>query len=204
MPRAVKDSKSAKPAQKATSQKATPAKKAAAPAKKATKVEEAAPVETENAVAQENTINTDFVKLLAHIQQVSATLTAIKTEVRQLEKRATREVKEAKKASGKRARPSSGNRQPSGFVKPTKISDTLASFLGKPKGTEMARTEVTKEINAYIRAHKLQDPSNGRIIKADNKLSTLLNLKKDEELTYFNLQKFMSPHFAKATATATA
>ena len=99
--------------------------------------------------------------------------------------------------SRKRAR-KTGNRSPSGFVKPTKISKELAKFLGKPHGTEMARTEVTREINTYIRAHKLQDPKNGRRILADSKLRTLLKLKKDDELTYFNLQRYMSPHFAKS------
>ena len=63
----------------------------------------------------------------------------------------------------------------------------------------MARTEVTREINAYIREHKLQDKENGRKIIADKKLTGLLKLKKGDELTYFNLQKYMSPHFAKAT-----
>ena len=66
----------------------------------------------------------------------------------------------------------------------------------------MARTDVTKEINAYIRTHNLQDKNNGRVIRADKKLSTLLKLKKDDELTYFNLQRFMSPHFVKAEASA--
>ena len=62
----------------------------------------------------------------------------------------------------------------------------------------MARTDVTREINTYIRAHKLQDKDNGRKIIPDTKLATLLKLKKTDELTYFNLQKYMSPHFAKA------
>ena len=102
----------------------------------------------------------------------------------------------AEKDKKKRARKST-NRQPSGFVKPTKISQELASFLGKEKDTLMARTEVTREINQYIRAHNLQDPKNGRHIVPDKKLRTLLKLSKDDELTYFNLQKFMSPHFPK-------
>ena len=87
---------------------------------------------------------------------------------------------------------------PSGFVKPTNISDELASFLGKEKGAEMARTDVTREINTYIRAHKLQDKDNGRKINPDSKLAALFKLKNTDELTYFNIQKFMSPHFAKA------
>jgi chromatin remodeling complex protein RSC6 len=83
------------------------------------------------------------------------------------------------------------------------ISTELASFLGKTEGTEMARTEVTREINAYIRENQLQDKTNGRRIIADNKLTSLLKLAAGEELTYFNLQRYMSPHFAKSGAAAT-
>jgi hypothetical protein len=42
------------------------------------------------------------------------------------------------------------------------------------------------------------DKENGRRIHPDTKLATLLKLKKTDELTYFNLQKYMSHHFAKA------
>jgi upstream activation factor subunit UAF30 len=56
---------------------------------------------------------------------------------------------------------------------------------------------VTRDINAYIRENNLQDPTNGRKINPDAKLSALLKLEKADELTYFNLQRFMSPHFAK-------
>jgi upstream activation factor subunit UAF30 len=68
----------------------------------------------------------------------------------------------------------------------------------------MARTDVTREINAYIRANKLQDQDNGRKIIPDTKLAALLKLKKSDELTYFNLQKYMSPHFAKAVKDVVA
>jgi len=138
------------------------------------------------------------VEFLAKLQQLGVLISSLKAEYRTLEKKWSREVKTAQKQSTKRKR-KAGNRAPSGFVKPTKISDELASFLGKEKGTEMARTDVTREINTYIRAHKLQDKDNGRKINPDTKLAALLKLKKSDELTYFNLQKFMSPHFAKAT-----
>ena len=134
---------------------------------------------------------------MAKLQQVTSMLTSLKTEFRSLEKKATRELRTAQKVVAKRKR-KAGNRNPSGFVKPTLISNELATFLGKTQGSEMARTEVTREINAYIREHKLQDPQNGRKINADTKLSSLLKLEKSDELTYFNLQKYMSPHFAKA------
>ena len=124
-------------------------------------------------------------------------MSSLKAEYRILEKQWARELKAAQKQSSKRKR-KAGNRAPSGFVKPAKISDELAVFLGKSAGTEMARTEVTREINVYIRTNNLQDKTNGRKINPDTKLTNLLKLKKGEELTYFNLQKFMSPHFAKA------
>ena len=142
------------------------------------------------------TMGDQFTALLGQLTTLRSQLTAVTSQVRALAKRADREVKQATK-SAKRKR-KAGNRAPSGFVKPTKISTELAKFLGKPKGTEMARTEVTREINAYIREHKLQDKDNGRVIKADKKLSSLLKLKTSDELTYFNLQKYMSPHFAKS------
>ena len=142
------------------------------------------------------------VEFLAKLQQLGVLISALKAEYRTIEKNWTRELKVAQKQSSKRKR-KVGNRAPSGFVKPTRISDELAKFLEKPSGSEMARTEVTRDINKYIRNHNLQDKENGRKINPDNKLATLLKLKKTDELTYFNLQRYMSPHFAKASKDVT-
>jgi len=131
------------------------------------------------------------------IQQLSSVISLLKTEYKVLEKSVNRELKNAQKASSKKRR-SSGNRKPSGFVKPTPISDELAVFLGKDKGSQLARTDVSKEINKYIREHKLQDAGNGRKINPDAKLAKLLKLSKEDELTYFNLQRYMKNHFLKA------
>ena len=150
------------------------------------------------AVSAVVSVSTEFSDFMSKLQQLSTTISSLKTEFRSLEKKASRELKTAAKASSKRKR-KTGNRSPSGFVKPTLISDELATFLGKTTGTEMARTEVTREINTYIRANSLQDTTNGRRINADTKLSSLLKLTVGEELTYFNLQRYMSPHFAKTT-----
>ena len=160
-----------------------------------TVVEESAPV-TETA----DVVLTDaFSEFMAKFQTLVSQMNSLKTEFRTLEKKAVRELKVAQKLSSKRKR-KSGNRSPSGFVKPTLISTELATFLKKPPGTEMARTEVTREINGYIRANNLQDKQNGRKINPDAHLATLLKIGSDEELTYFNLQRYMSPHFAKANS----
>jgi upstream activation factor subunit UAF30 len=140
-------------------------------------------------------------EFLAKLNQLGTLIASLKSEYRTLEKKWSREIKTAQKTQAKRKR-KSGNRQPSGFVKPTKISDELAKFLEKPAGTEMARTDVTREINKYIRSHDLQDKSNGRKINPDAKLQSLLKLKKTDELTYFNLQRYMSPHFSKTEKPA--
>ena len=162
-------------------------------------------VSTETAVVSEVVeapLADQSVEFLAKLQQLGSLISSLKTEYKTLEKKWSREIKAAQKLSSKRKR-KAGNRAPSGFVKPTKISDELATFLGKDKGSEMARTDVTREINTYIRAQKLQDKDNGRKINPDSKLATLLKLNKTDELTYFNLQKYMSPHFAKAVKVET-
>ena len=138
-----------------------------------------------------------FSEFMAKFQSLVVQMTSLKTEFRALEKKSIRELKAAQKLNAKRKR-KAGNRAPSGFVKPTLISAELAKFLNKPNGTEMARTEVTREINGYIRTNSLQDKTNGRKINPDKSLATLLKIQNGEELTYFNLQRYMSPHFAKA------
>ena len=178
---------------KSASKKAAPAP-TLAPAP--TPVVEAAPA-TEEADATISVFD-QFAGFMAKLQAVSAQMSALRTEFRGLERQVSKDLKAAAKISAKKNR-KTGNRAPSGFVKPTLISNELAGFLGKPEGSEMARTEVTREINTYIREHKLQDKDNGRKIIADKKLTSLLKLKKGDELTYFNLQKYMSPHFAKAS-----
>jgi len=137
----------------------------------------------------------------AKVHQHVAEAVQLKNEFKALEKRVQRELKNAQKKASNRKR-TSGNRQPSGFIKPTLISPELAAFLGKPEGTELARTAVSKEINQYIRANNLQEPTNGRKINPDAKLSKLLKIGKGEELTYFNLQRYMKHHFVKTEAVA--
>ena len=140
--------------------------------------------------------------VLTKLQGAQALIASIRSEVNELKRQHARELRAANKANKRRK--TNANRAPSGFVKPTLISNELAAFLGKPEGSVLARTEVTREVNAYIRAQKLQDKDNGRKINPDAKLLKLLKLKKGEELTYFNLQKYMAGHFAKSVPAVAA
>ena len=162
----------------------------------------AAPAATsEVPVIDAATLSSKLGDFASKIQQVAALLTSMKSDYKTLEKTVARELKQATKSSGKK-RKTSANKSPSGFVKPTKISDELIKFLGKEAGTEMSRVEVSKEITSYINEHKLKDEKCGRQINPDAKLSKLLKINKDEILTFFNLQRYLKIHFIKAVVPA--
>jgi chromatin remodeling complex protein RSC6 len=195
--------------------KETPVKKAApsapkkvvAPATKTAEVVASVPAPAVDGPVSEEVVADDLVELLTSfsnkINQGTAFFTALKAQFKVLQKSVLKAHKTAQKVSNRKNK-RSGNRKPSGFVRPTLISDELAEFLGKPSGTELARTEVSKEINNYIRTNKLQDEKNGRQINADPKLSTLLRLPAGDSLTYFNLQRYMKHHFVKVEAPVVA
>ena len=46
-----------------------------------------------------------------------------------------------------------GNRQPSGFAKPVKVTKELCEFMNQTEGTEIARTEVTRALVFYIKEY---------------------------------------------------
>jgi upstream activation factor subunit UAF30 len=106
-------------------------------------------------------------------------------------------MKDLKKEVVKNKNKNNGNRKPSGFAKPSKVTKELCEFMNKAEGSEIARTEVTRALVAYIKENKLENTSNSKIISPDDKLKVLLGLDDSQELTYFNIQKFMNKHFVK-------
>ena len=193
----VKAPKEHKEPKEPKASKAAAAAVAATPVSSDASSADASATDASAVLSTESAIASQFASISSKLQQVVAFAATLRSELRALERHAVREIRTAQKASAKKRR-KVGNRAPSGFVKPTLISKELSEFLGKTDGAEMARTEVTREINAYIRNNNLQDKENGRRINPDAKLKSLLKLKKGEELTYFNLQRYMSPHFATA------
>ena len=176
-----------------------PAKQPKAP-KVVPVVEAPVPATPENEVLPvnvESSIGDMFSHLNKSLHELSAHLATLRAEVRTLEKNVGKEVRQLDKINAKKNK-NKGSRAPSGFVKPTKISNELADFLGRDHGSLMARTDVTKQMTEYIRKNSLQDKVNGRIILPDGKLKKLLKLGDADSLTYFNLQKFMGPHFEKS------
>ena len=192
--------------------KATKTAVKAAPSKPVKKTTKAAPASTpapapvaenvevsaeEPVVTIESSMSEVLTGFTESIQALTLSLNKLKSDFKTLEKQVLKEARTMDKANAKRNR-NKGSRAPSGFVKPAAISKELAKFLSVPEDTKMARTDVTKLITAYVKDHNLQDATNGRKIVPDAKLKALLNVKSSDEVTYFNLQKYMKPHFVKA------
>ncbi len=79
----------------------------------------------------------------------------------------------------------------SAFMKPMKISDELASVVGKGP---MPRSEVVKALWVYIKKHDLQDPKNKRNINADENLTKVFDGK--EMVNMFEMTKLVSKHLS--------
>lgn len=126
-------------------------------------------------------------------KEVLAVLKAVLKERAKLLKQ-RKDGKRQRRAAGGAA---DGTSKPSGFAKPTKLSTELCDFLGLPSDSMLARTEVTRQLNKYIKDNNLQDPADKRTIKPDGKLQKVLKMEKDAQLTYFNLQSHIKHHFSK-------
>jgi chromatin remodeling complex protein RSC6 len=142
-------------------------------------------------------IDNQFSAILNTLSQFKTQITAISTQMKTLEKTVKREIKQHKKEVIKKQ--SKGNRKPSGFAAASPISEELCDFMGKERGTSIARTEVTKFICSYIDENSLRNAENKRVINPDDKLKSLLDPDADTVLTYFNIQRFMNKHFIKKT-----
>ena len=138
-------------------------------------------------------LSEQFNSILNTLSSFKSQISMLSNQVKLLEKNVRKQIKQLEKEAKKNK--NKGNRKASGFAVPTKISNDLCHFMGVNQGTKMARTEVTKYIIQYIKDKKLPDKKNKKVIKPDKKLKSLLNVKSSDEVTYFNLQKFMNKHF---------
>jgi upstream activation factor subunit UAF30 len=156
-------------------------------------VEETAPVVAE--VDKYTAIVELLLKFSSEMKEAATLVKTLQKEHNKAQKASTKKTKRVTVANPLKPR------TPSGFAKPTKLSDDLCSFLGIPIGSQMARTEVTRVLNEYIRKNSLQDVVDKRTIIPDEKLQSILLLKEGQKLTYFNLQTYIKHHFIKEEKT---
>lgn len=181
-----------------TKKPATPAK-VAAPVKAEKVAEKPAAVPTKVDKPVETTAD---VVPVSTIEQLAAKLVALTTAVKDAQivlKALTKEhaalVKLQQKVEKKR---SVARSAPSGFAKPSKITAELAEFMGLAKDAEASRTDITRFITGYVRTHDLNDPKNRRLINPDAKMKKLFKLSANEQISYFQLQRLITPFIVKA------
>lgn len=127
-------------------------------------------------------------------ESILAEITAIRNDIKSLAKivrkiRSTQEDPTGEKSANRAKN--------NGFNREQQISDELRAFLGLPDGQLVSRSQVTRAVNKYVKDNGLKHPDNGRVLILDQKLKDLLKPPKDVEITYLNLQKYLSPHYVK-------
>jgi hypothetical protein len=144
-------------------------------------------------------LSSQFEGLINSLNNIKNQMSLLQQQIKSVEKNVKKEQKAMKKEIEKNK--NKGNKNPSGFAKPTKVTNDLCKFMNREEGSEIARTDVTKALIQYIESNNLQNSENKKIIFPDEKLKVLLGLDetKDVTLTYFNLQKYMNKHFVKNT-----
>lgn len=138
----------------------------------------------------------EFSSLVSELDNALNLIKSLKNRVVKLEKQVHRDTKiMTKKMRGRKNRVRDPNAPKSGFAKEGPVSDAMSKFLGLTKDELISRTDVTKRIHTYCKENNLQNPDDKRKINPDSSLKKLLNLQKSDELTFFNLQKYMKIHF---------
>jgi chromatin remodeling complex protein RSC6 len=146
---------------------------------------------------ENNSINVIFSNILDSICDFKNSITILQNQVKLLEKKSNKKIRKLERELEKKKK--NRKKNPSGFAKPSKISDKLCEFLNKPHGSEVARTEVTQYLISYIKENKLQNENNKQFIEPDKKLKNLLETNNNENITYFNIQGHMNKHFLKSS-----
>tara|TARA_Y100000389_G_scaffold16088_1_gene14166 strand:+ start:1817 stop:2401 length:585 start_codon:yes stop_codon:yes gene_type:complete len=137
-------------------------------------------------------IDTHFDQLYTTLSIFKQSLATLQQNIKLLEKDMKKEIKSKCRAASKKQK---GHRKPSGFAKPADVSTELCDFMGRQKGSQIARTEVTQYIIQYIKENELQYENNKKVILPDDRLKKLLGVDNKTEVTYFNLQGLMNRHF---------
>ena len=131
-------------------------------------------------------------------------ITSMRSELKSLRK-IVRQIREFQvDPDGTKAKERAKN---NGFNRALGVTDALRKFLSLGADERISRAEVTRRINAYITENGLKHPENGRVIVLDDKLRKLLSPPAGTEVTFLNIQRYLSPHYVKDTpaeAAATA
>merc|ERR1712141_25581 len=105
----------------------------------------------------------------------------------------------AKKASPKKNQKAESPQKekrptPAAFTKKFKLSKDLSAIIGKK---EACRSEITKDLWAYLKKNNLQDPEAKQWFTPDKKMAKVFGA---EKMKGFAMTKFINPHLSEASA----
>ncbi|MDB4676394.1 SWIB/MDM2 domain-containing protein [Flavobacteriales bacterium] len=133
------------------------------------------------------------------LETVISEISALRAEIKSLTKIVRKIKAKQDDPDGTKAASRAKN---NGFNREQAISPKLREFLGVEEGKLVSRSFVTRAINTYVTEKGLKHPDNGRVLVLDDKLRDLLEPPADTQVTFLNLQKFLSPHYTKVEQTA--
>tara|TARA_B100001113_G_scaffold70266_1_gene54401 strand:+ start:383 stop:805 length:423 start_codon:yes stop_codon:yes gene_type:complete len=129
-----------------------------------------------------------------HCEQILSELASIRSDIKSLSKIVRKIKAKQDDPTGEKAASRAKN---NGFNRKQAISEKLRKFLDLPEGELVSRSTVTRAINKYVTENSLKHPDNGRILMLDDKLKDLLQPPEDVQITFLNLQKYLSPHYTR-------
>ena len=129
-----------------------------------------------------------------YIESVLEEITALRSDIKSLSKIVRKIKAKQDDPTGEKAASRAKN---NGFNRKQAISEKLRIFLELPEGELVSRSTVTRAINSYVTENNLKHPDNGRILMLDDKLKNLLQPPADVQITFLNLQKYLSPHYTR-------
>jgi chromatin remodeling complex protein RSC6 len=129
---------------------------------------------------------------MATIESLSADVATLRSDIKNLAKLVRKVRNFQEDPTGEKNKERTKN---NGFNRQMNVSDTLRDFLSLGADESISRSEVTRRVNAYIKDKELKHPDNGRVIVMDEKLTKLLAPPGDVQVTFLNMQKYISPHY---------
>jgi upstream activation factor subunit UAF30 len=136
---------------------------------------------------------------MADLTQITADIADIKSSIKSLAKLLRKLRTSQDDPDGEKAKTRASN---NGFNRPLEVTPKLRAFLALADDELISRSEVTRRINAYVTSNNLKHPDNGRVIILDEKLTDLLEPPAGLQITFLNIQKYLSPHYVKADKKA--
>ena len=166
---------------------------------------------TESSESNDSSVTEILNCLIQETQEITNRQKTLTQQLKSFSRAYKKELKELKKCQVKSKKvnkkdPNRPKRAPSGFAVPSEISAEMCKFLGLAQGSQLSRTDVTRKLTSYIREKNLQIPQNRRSFNPDKALGGILGplqeMDKDKGYTYFNLQRYITPHIISNSASS--